>query len=49
MRWNRAVFFRLFRFGWAYGPNFVDLDNDGWLDIYAPAGFLSYTRGEPDA
>jgi hypothetical protein len=34
--------------GWAYGPNFVDLDNDGWLDIYAPAGFLSYTRGEPD-
>jgi len=34
--------------GWAYGPNFVDLDNDGWLDIVAPAGFLSYTRGEPD-
>jgi hypothetical protein len=34
--------------GWAYGPNLVDLDNDGWLDIYAPAGFLSYTRGEPD-
>ena len=34
--------------GWAYGPNFVDLNNDGWLDLYAPAGFLSYARGEPD-
>jgi hypothetical protein len=34
--------------GWAYGPCMVDLNNDGWLDLYATAGFLSYTRGEPD-
>lgn len=34
--------------GWAYGPSMVDLNNDGWLDLYATAGFLSYTRGEPD-
>jgi hypothetical protein len=34
--------------GWAYGTCTVDLNNDGWLDIYATAGFLSYTRGEPD-
>jgi hypothetical protein len=34
--------------GWAYGPNMVDLNNDGWFDLYATAGFLSYTRGEPD-
>jgi enediyne biosynthesis protein E4 len=22
--------------GWAYGPALVDLDNDGWLDLYQP-------------
>src|SRR5262249_585293 len=27
--------------GWAYGPALVDLDNDGWLDLYATAGFVS--------
>lgn len=34
--------------GWAYGPTFFDLDNDGWLDLYATAGFKSVKRGEPD-
>jgi hypothetical protein len=34
--------------GWAYGPAFVDLDNDGWLDIYATAGFMSQDRTKPD-
>jgi hypothetical protein len=34
--------------GWAYGPALVDLDNDGWLDIYANAGFISRSRSEPD-
>jgi hypothetical protein len=34
--------------GWAYGPNFVDLNGDGWLDIYATAGFKSSKRGKPD-
>ena len=34
--------------GWAYGPAMVDLDNDGWLDIYATAGFISKTRDKPD-
>lgn len=34
--------------GWAYGSNFVDLDGDGWLDIYATAGFRSVKRGKPD-
>ena len=34
--------------GWAYGPAYVDLDNDGRLDIYAPAGFQSITPERPD-
>ena len=34
--------------GWAYGPALVDLDNDGWLDLYTTAGFVSQNRTEPD-
>lgn len=34
--------------GWAYGPALVDLDNDGWLDIHALAGFRSITHSKPD-
>lgn len=34
--------------GWAWGASFVDLDNDGWLDLYATAGFISHDRTKPD-
>jgi hypothetical protein len=34
--------------GWAYGPALADLDNDGWLDLYATAGFISRDRTKPD-
>ncbi len=34
--------------GWAYGPALLDLDNDGWLDLYATAGYVSQSRIEPD-
>ncbi len=34
--------------GWAYGPTYVDLNNDGLLDIYAPVGFQSVTPSRPD-
>ena len=34
--------------GWAYGPAVVDLDGDGSLDLYSPAGYQSVKRGEPD-
>jgi hypothetical protein len=34
--------------GWAYGPCLADLDNDGFLDIHATAGFISVDPDEPD-
>ncbi|HIK95662.1 MAG TPA: VCBS repeat-containing protein [Planctomycetes bacterium] len=34
--------------GWAYGPGMFDLDGNGFLDLCAPAGFKSTTRGKPD-
>jgi len=34
--------------GWAYGPSYVDLNNDGLLDLYAPVGFQSITPDRPD-
>ncbi|MEZ5324061.1 MAG: VCBS repeat-containing protein [Verrucomicrobiales bacterium] len=27
--------------GWSYGGQFVDVDNDGWLDIYASSGYYT--------
>ena len=40
--------FQVAAVGWAYAPAFVDLDNDGWLDLYATAGFVSQDRNQPD-
>jgi hypothetical protein len=34
--------------GWAWGPAMADLNNDGWLDIYATAGYMSHDRNKPD-
>ncbi|MCI0683369.1 MAG: FG-GAP-like repeat-containing protein [Gemmataceae bacterium] len=34
--------------GWAYGACLADLDSDGWLDIYATAGYVSRSRDLPD-
>ena len=36
------------KIGWAWGPALVDLDNDGWLDIYSTCGFISHDRKKPD-
>jgi hypothetical protein len=27
--------------GWAFGGGFIDVDNDGWEDMYSPNGFIS--------
>jgi hypothetical protein len=36
------------RVGWAFSPAMFDLDGDGWLDIYASTGFMSFDRRKPD-
>ena len=35
------------RAGWSWGGQFVDVDNDGYLDVYASSGF--YTAPDPIA
>lgn len=32
---------RVAKVGWAYGAQFLDFDNDGWLDIYSASGFYT--------
>lgn len=34
--------------GWGWGAGLFDLDNDGFLDLYATAGFISLDRTKPD-
>jgi len=34
--------------GWAYGAVLADLDGDGFLDVYATAGYISRDRSKPD-
>lgn len=36
------------KIGWGWGPALVDLDNDGWLDLYSTCGFISHDRKKPD-
>ncbi len=38
----------VYQVGWSYGPSFVDLDNDGFQDLYATSGFMSVNNDEPD-
>lgn len=30
--------------GWAFGGQFADFNNDGWLDLYVPSGFYTAPR-----
>ena len=34
--------------GWSQASRFVDLDNDGWLDVYAPNGRYTAPSGRTD-
>lgn len=45
---GRAEEYQLNSVGWAYGPTLADFNNDGLLDAYAPAGYISRDRDKPD-
>jgi hypothetical protein len=34
--------------GWSYGPVLADLNNDGWLDLFATCGYISQDPAKPD-
>ena len=34
--------------GWAWAPTMLDLDSDGWLDLYSTSGFMSFDHEKPD-
>lgn len=34
--------------GWSYGSTLIDVDNDGWLDVYAPNGFFTSPLAAPE-
>jgi len=34
--------------GWSYGPALADLNNDGWLDLFATCGYISQDPSKPD-
>jgi len=34
--------------GWAFAPVMADFDANGYLDIYATTGFMSFSRKKPD-
>jgi hypothetical protein len=40
--------FQVHAAGWAWGSSLADLNNDGWLDLYVTAGFISRDREKPD-
>jgi hypothetical protein len=45
---RRGEEYRVADIGWAYGPALIDLDNDGWQDLFATTGFISRTHSKPD-
>ena len=34
--------------GWAWAPTLMDLDSDGWLDLYSTSGLMSFDDQKPD-
>lgn len=34
--------------GWAWAPTMLDINSDGWLDLYSTSGFMSFDHEKPD-
>ncbi len=34
--------------GWAWAPTMLDIDSDGFLDLYSTCGFMSFDHEKPD-
>lgn len=45
---DQSVDFGVNAVGWAWGPTMFDANHDGWLDLYATSGFMSFDRKRPD-
>lgn len=44
----RGEAYQIHDVGWSWGPTLADFDNDGWLDLFATAGYMSRDRTKPD-
>lgn len=45
---DQAKAFGVAKPGWTWNSRFVDLDQDGWQDLYVATGYLSHRGGEPN-
>lgn len=45
---DQAEQFGVAKPGWTWNSRFVDLDQDGWQDLYVATGYLMHRGGEPN-
>lgn len=45
---DQAKAFGVSKPGWTWNSRFVDLDQDGWQDLYVATGYLMHRGGEPN-
>lgn len=45
---DQAKAFGVAKPGWTWNSRFVDLDQDGWQDLYVATGYLMHRGGEPN-
>lgn len=45
---NTSAYAGGYAVGWGFSGAMFDVDLDGWLDLYAPCGYISIDRSKPD-